>query len=305
MLDAPRHADGPDTPPRFIDAPDGRRLAYAEYGDPDGVPLLYCHGFPSSRREALLLHPAAVAAGARIIAADRPGYGESDDAPGRRITDWSDDLRRLADHLGLEHFGLLGISGGGPYAVVAAHGIGTGDPGRIDRCALICPLGPIYDHDLRHCMGLAVRASFDVARHTPWLIDIVYGSPTAAALEHWPGIVEAVRAAAAPAVDRRVLAEGDNAALLNRTIADAMQRGARGARRDLVLYTHDWQVPFEQITLPIRIWHGTDDGTVPIEHARWYAANLPNARLTELPGAGHFSVPLRHGPAILAELLAG
>jgi pimeloyl-ACP methyl ester carboxylesterase len=35
--------------------PDGRKVAYAEFGQPDGYPVLYFHGSPSSRLEPLLL----------------------------------------------------------------------------------------------------------------------------------------------------------------------------------------------------------------------------------------------------------
>ena len=31
--------------------PDGRRLAWAEYGDPFGYPVILCHGVPGSRRQ--------------------------------------------------------------------------------------------------------------------------------------------------------------------------------------------------------------------------------------------------------------
>lgn len=285
--------------PNFVETSDGRRLAYSEYGAPGGRPVIYCHGFPSSRREGLLLHTNAVAADARIIAADRPGYGDSDHQPGRRIADWSDDVGLLADRLGLDRFAVLGVSGGGPYALACAEHM----PDRLSGCALVCPLGPIYIDAVLDQMYWSVRASLMMGRQPPWLGDIVFGSPTTGALQRWPSLVESVRGIAAPPADREVLAEHDNAAILNQTIADAMRNGAEGARLDLVLYNHDWQLAFATIASPISIWHGQADGTVPIEHARWYANNLPNARLTELPGHGHYSVPLRCSPRILATLL--
>lgn len=39
----------------FLTLPDKRQLAYAEYGDPNGLPVLYFHGAPSSRLEPLIL----------------------------------------------------------------------------------------------------------------------------------------------------------------------------------------------------------------------------------------------------------
>lgn len=45
-------------------------------------------GNAGSRIEARIAHLAAAAAGLRVIALDRPGYGLSDFLPGRSLTDW-------------------------------------------------------------------------------------------------------------------------------------------------------------------------------------------------------------------------
>ncbi|WP_295880520.1 alpha/beta hydrolase [uncultured Thiohalocapsa sp.] len=296
----------PDDGPHFVTLPDGRRLAYAEYGAASGHPVLYCHGFPSSRREARLMHADAVAAGARIIAPDRPGYGDSDHAPGRRLADWADDCAALVGALGLSHFAIVGVSGGGPYALACACHLPARLPparaGALAACTLVCPLGPIHHARLTRQMNPAARASLRVGRWPGWVADLIYGAPTTAVLARWPQLVEKFRHIAAPAADRAVLRAGDTAAILNRTIADAMRNGALGARRDLWLYTHDWGLELGQIHRPIRIWHGEADGTVPVSHARWLAAHLPDTSLTLLPGEGHYSVPIGFARRILTEL---
>ena len=85
-----------------------------EYGSPRGLPIIHCHGTPSSRVEGDLIFNAAIAAelGVRIIVPDRPGMGRSDFQPGRRIVDWPDDVLELAAALGLDRFAVLGSSGG-------------------------------------------------------------------------------------------------------------------------------------------------------------------------------------------------
>ena len=84
--------------------PDGRKLGYAEGGEPKGVPVFYFHGFPGSRLEATLFP----AAGVRLIGVDRPGYGLSTARPWRKLADWPADIAELADHLGLKRFGVVG-----------------------------------------------------------------------------------------------------------------------------------------------------------------------------------------------------
>ena len=96
-------------PDRHLVLPDGRRLTYREYGAPQGRPVIYHHGTPSSRVEPEAFGLAAVAAaqGVRLIVPDRPGMGGSDHQTGRALLDWPDDLGRLADHLGLPRFAVL------------------------------------------------------------------------------------------------------------------------------------------------------------------------------------------------------
>ena len=78
---------------------DGRMLGYAEYGAPDGVPVFYFHGFPSSRLDWQFFDSEGTLTeqNARIIAVDRPGSGLSDFQRGRRILDWPADVAELAD----------------------------------------------------------------------------------------------------------------------------------------------------------------------------------------------------------------
>jgi pimeloyl-ACP methyl ester carboxylesterase len=98
----------------------GRRLGYAERGDPGGRPLLYFHGWPGSRVEGCLGDEPARAKGIRLMALDRPGMGLSDHQPRRALVDWPDDVIEVAAALRLDRFAVLGISGGGPYAAVCA-----------------------------------------------------------------------------------------------------------------------------------------------------------------------------------------
>src|ERR671934_2916699 len=109
-----------DDADRTIRLRDGRRLGYAEWGDPGGRPLLYFHGWPGSRVEGRLGDEAARAQGVRLIALDRPGMGLSDYQPRRALVDWPVDVSQVTAALGLDRFAVLGISGGGPYAAACA-----------------------------------------------------------------------------------------------------------------------------------------------------------------------------------------
>jgi pimeloyl-ACP methyl ester carboxylesterase len=87
----------------------GRRLGFAEYGDPGGIPFFYFHGWPSSRLEGRAAAGIAARLGVRLIAPERPGCGLSEFQPHRTLRSWPADVSELADHLGLDNFGVLGV----------------------------------------------------------------------------------------------------------------------------------------------------------------------------------------------------
>ncbi|MFG6094797.1 alpha/beta hydrolase [Leptothoe sp. ISB3NOV94-8A] len=105
----------------LLTLPDNRRLAYAEYGNPNGHPVLYFHGGGASRLEPLLLGDEVfIRLGLRLIAPDRPGIGQSNFQPNRGFSDWTKDVIFLADTLGLDKFSVLGVSSGGGYTAACA-----------------------------------------------------------------------------------------------------------------------------------------------------------------------------------------
>jgi pimeloyl-ACP methyl ester carboxylesterase len=104
---------------QLFQLPDGRMLGYAEYGDPQGRPLFYFHGWPSSRIEFAGLNGNEIASqlNVRVISVDRPGFGLSSYQAHHRFADWPEDVTCLADHLGLEQFAVMSYSAGSPYAL--------------------------------------------------------------------------------------------------------------------------------------------------------------------------------------------
>src|SRR6185312_3853086 len=111
---------GPAETEHRVRLADGRTLACLELGDPSGPPVLYFHGYPGSRLEARVAAAAARRLGLRLLAVDRPGFGQSTFQTGRSIGAWAADVAALADRLALGRFSIVGVSGGGPYALACA-----------------------------------------------------------------------------------------------------------------------------------------------------------------------------------------
>lgn len=277
---------------------DGRTLGFSEYGDPKGKPLFYCHGFPASRLEAELTATAAAWIGVRVVAADRPGFGLSDFKPGRSLIDWPDDLRELADLLGIDRFSVLGVSGGGPYALACALRL----PARLKGVGVVCGLGPLAGTGLLREMGWPARTSFGLARRMPRLLRLLYEGLLGPPLRRHPEAAMNLLTVAAPAADRAVLARPEVHRIITASIGEAFRPGMRGATWEMGLYSRPWGFAPEEIAIPVRLWHGTADGTVPSSHGRHLATALPNCLPVFTEGEGHFTLPIGHMEEILRTL---
>src|SRR5258708_34742023 len=141
---------------------DGRTLGYAEYGHVEGNPLFYFHGHPGARVEAGLLAKSAAQAGLRLIGVDRPGMGLSSFQAGRHLLDSPEDVAALAQHLAIDRFAVVGVSGGGPYALACAYKI----PDRLTACGIVAGMGPPEYGTVG--MMTRNRLLFFLARRLPW-----------------------------------------------------------------------------------------------------------------------------------------
>src|SRR6476469_4271992 len=120
---------------------DGAVLAFEEYGDRSGVPVIFCHGWPSSRTMAQLADEPARTLGIRIISPDRPGISGSSLRPDRKLNTWPSLVEQLVDNLEIAEFRILAISGGAPYAYATAVAM----PERVRAIAIVGGVIPFAD----------------------------------------------------------------------------------------------------------------------------------------------------------------
>lgn len=259
---------------------DGRRISWAQYGSPDGTPLVMLHGAPGSRLQFQWMHGQAAAAGIRVIAPERPGYGASDPVPaGITCAAYADDLRQLLDHLELPTVTLCGVSGGGGFALAAA----IRHPERFDRLILVSAGVPV-PRAARRGQALPVRLLLSLARYAPRLT----GRLLAAQLSADPdSALSRAGTRFMPASDRRVFDAPEWRRQFDEDFRAALEQGPGGAVQDLALATRPLGLDVADLTVEIVLLHGTDDVNAPVSIARWVAAHVPSARLVEQPGAGH------------------
>lgn len=273
---------------------DGRRLGYAEWGDPDGRPLLYFHGWPGSRLEGRLADDAARAKGVRLIALDRPGMGLSTYQPGRRLADWPDDVIQLSAALGLERFAVLGISGGGPYAGVCAWKLSA----QLTRVGIVSSLAPLDVPGVIAGMGRRNRLSFQLVGRVGVLRRSLFATMAISARRRPDRLLE--RGVGAE-VDKKYLARAGVRNALEEGLAEAFRTGGRGSAWEMGLYTRPWGFRLEAIRTPVHLSHGEQDANAPVAMGRYLATAIPDCQATFYPGEGHLHF-LDRLPAILAAL---
>jgi pimeloyl-ACP methyl ester carboxylesterase len=267
--------------------PDGRRLAYNDYGKAAGRPIFYFHGTPSARVEWELFGNDELLQrlDLRLIAVDRPGMGLSDFQPGRRILDWPADLSALADHLRLDHFGIFGYSGGTPYAAVCALKI----PERLTTVNLAAVFGPFDRPELTEDIPPRnlhfLLTSRDKPRLARWVQRLMKLMVSVAAR---PFIAQAM--SVLPEPDQAVLARPEVQQGFVNMIRESMRRGPRGVQVDTALMVSPWEFDPATIAIPVRLWQGARDRNAPPAMAQYMAAAIPQGNLTVYPEAGHLSI---------------
>lgn len=283
----------------FCSLPDGRRLAYTEYGDPRGHPTLYFHGFPGSRLEAQLADASAAQAQVRLIAIDRPGFGGSDYQAHRSLMDWPADVACLADALQLGQFTVVGVSGGAPYAAACARQM----PQRLDALGMVSGIAPLNDAARLHGMLLPNRWTLKLARRWPRLLRAAL-RPAGLLMKYQPGVMITLLARRLPAPDCKVLTRPRVQQILTASLAESLRTGTRGHACELSILTRPWGFEIADITVPVLLWHGRRDRIIPVAHAHYLHQTLPRSSCRVFAAEAHFSLAIDHISEILDELRA-
>jgi len=275
---------------------DGRRLSFAEFGAPRGRAIVWMHGTPGARRQ-IPVEARAYAAehDLRIIGIDRPGIGSSTPHLYADVLDWVGDLELLADALGVETMRIIGLSGGGPYALAA----GAALPDRVHGVGVLGGVAPAKGPD-------AIRGG--LLELAPYAAPVL--SLTRVPLGYLlAGTIRLIRPLAGPAIDAYAALQprGDKELLarpeFRAMFLDDLLIGARfhvGAPlADIILFTRPWGFEAADVKVPVRWWHGDNDHIIPHAHGVHLAQRLPDCRFETIPGESHLG-----GMGLATEVLA-
>ncbi|ADT97376.1 MULTISPECIES: alpha/beta fold hydrolase [Mycolicibacterium] len=266
--------------------PDGRRLGYAEFGDPTGDVVLWFHGTPGGRRQLPIVgRRAAERLGLRVVLVERAGAGLSSAHRYDRIGDWADDMAHVADALGADKLGVAGLSGGGPYALACA-----GMPALRDRVAAVAVLGGVTpsvgpDATASGAITLARQLSAVTSALRRPFAAVTAGLLTPVIpLAH---LAYSGLAAVMPDGDKRVFANPEIEAMFIDDIVQVANGRFQALLDDARLFGVDWGFRLADVAVPVRWWHGDADSIISLADAQAAAEHLPDVDLLLMPDESH------------------
>jgi pimeloyl-ACP methyl ester carboxylesterase len=281
---------------------DGRRLAYTEWGTASGSPVMFFHGTPGSRTwcpdEA-----ATTNADVRLIVPDRPGIGRSDPKGRRTYGDWPADVVELADMLDVTAFAVIGVSAGGPYAAACAALI----PSRLTGVAIVSSR-PLSKFNWEERPGIEAtwdagdRAEFELARRDALAAAKLAATNYAsyfADVEQRPEVIQADLEQAEG--DRWFFADDERVGAFDASLRETSRQGMDAVAWELNAAYLPWGFRLADISIPVRIWHGSQDTHVNDADVEFQVSTIPRSSLTVWPESGHLGF-VKHWHEILTTL---
>lgn len=261
-----------------------RQIGFAEFGDPQGRAIFWLHGTPGARRQI----PAEARAFAeleriRLIGVDRPGIGSSTPHQYPNVLAFAEDLRVIADTLGIDNFAVIGLSGGGPYTLATAAAM----PERVIAAGVLGGVAPYVGPDAISSglmnLGSTVAPVLEVAglpiRLVAGTLIKLLGPVASPALEIYARI--------SPEGDRRLLGRPEFKAMFLDDLLNGTRKQLAAPFADVIVFVRDWGFRLDEVKVPVHWWHGDKDHIVPFEHGAHVVTRLPEAEMTVLPGESH------------------
>lgn len=293
-------------PGKTFDLADGRVLRMMESGDLGGSPIVVFHPTPSSRLFARQHADAGLRTGVRLVGFSRPGSGGSTmTTPGLHVV--AEDAIRVADTAGLDRFAVLGFSGGTPFAAATAALF----PDRVRAlglCAAVAPWqqvqdrGVEFDEELAQLLELAAHDVDAAVAGLRRQGERVFAEQVALDDDD---LAKVLLAEAMPP-DEQVLTPAlaaSQAVTLHDALSDEDELPCYDTYAfDELAFGLPWDVDVRAVAAASWIWQGDRDVVTPLEHARWYAGQIPHASLVVREGRGHLGSFEAHRDEMLTTL---
>ena len=267
---------------QILELNDGRKLAFAEYGSGNGIPVFHFNGSGGSRLERPADLKILTDLGIRYISVDRPGHGNSSPKHDRELLEWPQDVACIADYLDIDKFHVLGWSGGGPHALACAYVM----PQRVISGAIVSGLGPADRPDPYKGYRGFLKLLMILGRKYPKLV-YVFRRLIAKKINKGSSKLGDQFIKSLPKVDQVPFENVSVKEMLIADITEGYKQGGDGPARDDVVINSPWRFDIRDIRTRFDIWQGDCDVNVPVNQGEYQDSLLPNSKLHILKNKGH------------------
>jgi pimeloyl-ACP methyl ester carboxylesterase len=284
LLNKEEYFELENKPLEFI-TKDKKKIVYHDFGDPNGIPIIFFHG-TGSHIHSLLLHKPALEFGFRIITPDRPGVGDSE------FHNWSllgfaEDMKDLLDSLVIDKAGIMGLSGGGPTLYATAYTM----PERLKFVVDLACSKPVYtDPEMIKDLGATDKfyakagsklplVLFEIPYSFIGIMQKVFKNPKSFAKMFKESLCEA---------DSLIFENPEFQYLFMQDFQNLFKHGSKGPAYDAKTNYKDWGFDLSKIQTPVQVYHGTADKFIPLMYSEWLKERISNLKITTYEGEGHF-----------------
>jgi pimeloyl-ACP methyl ester carboxylesterase len=148
------------------------------------------------------------------------------------------------------------------------------------------PLAGVRDPDYTY---RSHRVASRAADYAPWMIRIaMWRWARSQRTDPERNLDEAIESMVE--ADRAVLEDPLLRAVMLANTIELYRQGGRGLYDEALVMARPWGFPLEGICVPVHLWHGEADVTVPVGMGRHIARTIPGCRATFYPGEAHHLV---------------
>ncbi len=264
---------------------DGRALCFFEFGDPNGVPVIYLHEFIAWNWWSLVDRDEFDNLGVRLIVLLRPGFLGTHLKSPISLSCWKDDFGEFVDTLNLESYHLLGFSSGGLFAIAAAYYFS-------DRCrglALVSSSAPLETmSEMENVKPSMSRLIMGFAKFAPRLYQRFFTALIKTAQENTASYFRGYLSQWSD-YDRNLTSDQNILQSLSDCFHEILVTDMDGLSNEAVICTRPWDFKLSDLTTPTIIWRGEEDKAVPYRLAE-KLKNIPSSTTHVVPGMGHLFI---------------
>jgi pimeloyl-ACP methyl ester carboxylesterase len=275
-------------------------VEYAMIGD-SGPVLAFMHGGPGDFYSAIAYFSDLMGKGFRCLTWSRPGFLRTPLSTGTTPETQADALAALLDTLSIDSVAVIGASAGGPpaYQFAIRH------PDRTWALVQADGISRAYSPDVNPQPGVETWVFLMNQDTGMWIYNAMFEYANLGTARQFIGMMSLLDDQQNDALAESVVADPSKLSTLQKILLSMGPNSLLkvGAFTDIENYKDMPPMPFEEITAPTLIVHGTADGDVPPADAIYAASRIAGSELYWVEDGIHVATLSANAEAAMNKML--